>query len=1095
MTCPSCNNPEVDFSDELIRDTIARNMHDEDIRLHLLGDRSQDMSLEEMILFIEAKESGKKSATRLSDNFNVSAAMSRYKNRQKQAQSAKCGYCGKFTKHGKDRSERQQFCPAFKHVCEVCGIVGHFESVCRRKNDDKSVNSGKSICSKGGSSSKSSCNNVSEENAIFNVLCGCDNVLDVSPHCTLPENNYYGTTAQMHDNECTVINIDHYVYNSVNNSWERRQSDPQPTLSVVVQTSLSSYKFFKMSPPSTNFEVTITAIADTGCQSCLAGMNVLRSLGLSSNDLAPCVMKMNSVNAKPIQIKGALFLEIKLKGSDLLTKQVVYFTDQCQRFYLSKNACVQLGLIEKDFPNVSSTISTTTTSDFTVKGTALSSMSTTCKCPKRQLPPPLPRKLPFSATEDNRAKLEKFLLKYYATFTFNTCTHQLLPMMEGKPLRLMIDKNAEPTAYKSPIPVPFNWEEDVKAGLDQDVRLGVLEPVPVGEPTIWCHHMVICPKKSGKLRRTVDLQPLNKFAKRETHHTRSPFLQARSIPSHTYKTTFDAWNGYHSVPLHPDDRHYTTFITPWGRYRYCVAPQGYIASGDGYTRRFDEIVATIPQKTKCIDDTLLWSQSIEEAFFQAIQWLDICGRHGITLNPTKFVFAKKTVQFAGFEISDTAVRPCPKMFEAIEKFPRPENLTDLRSWYGLINQVSYTLATAPIMLPFRKLLSPSQKFEWTEELNQACEESRKTIINQIAKGVQIFDKDLPTCLATDWSKTGLGFWLFQKTCKCRGVKPFCCREGWKIVLVGSRFTSDTESRYKPIEGEALAVVDSLQKARHFVLGCKDLVIAVDHKPLLGNYLFGNRSLEEIPNPRLRNLKEKSLRFSFRMEHVPGVKHRAADGLSRHPVGKAQTVHLQDDIAEIRDTTNYLFTTIAELSNKPINAEGSCLCEDEPDVQCAMEGILQDIQSITWDQVREETTSDKSLCDLLYLIDNGFPTSRHDMPANLHDYYSLRDYLHSFDNVILYNSRIVVPLSLRPAVLKTLHSAHQGVSSMASRAESSVFGLDFHPIYAKFAKNAKTVTTYHHLTHVHHQHLLLFPVTHFNSFALTCSTTLVQSMLL
>ena len=341
---------------------------------------------------------------------------------------------------------------------------------------------------------------------------------------------------------------------------------------------------------------------------------------------------------------------------------------------------------------------------------------------------------------------------------------------------------------------------------------------------------------------------------------RSPFLQARSIPSHTYKTTFDAWNGYHSVPLHADDRHYTTFITPWGRYRYCVAPQGYIASGDGYTRRFDEIVANIPQKTKCIDDTLLWSQSIEEAFFQAIQWLDICGRHGITLNPTKFVFAKKTVQFAGFEISDTAVRPCPKMFEAIEKFPKPENLTDLRSWYGLINQVSYTLATAPIMLPFRKLLSPSQKFDWTEELNQAFEESKKTIINEIAKGVQIFDKDLPTCLATDWSKTGLGFWLFQKTCKCRGVKPFCCREGWKIVLVGSRFTSDTESRYKPIEGEALAVVDSLQKARHFVLGCKDLVIAVDHKPLLG--IFGNRSLEEIPNPRLRNLKEKSLRFFF-----------------------------------------------------------------------------------------------------------------------------------------------------------------------------------------------------------------------------------------
>jgi hypothetical protein len=51
------------------------------------------------------------------------------------------------------------------------------------------------------------------------------------------------------------------------------------------------------------------------------------------------------------------------------------------------------------------------------------------------------------------------------------------------------------------------------------------------------------------------------------------------------KSVFDAWNGYHSVPLHPDDTHFTTFITPWGRYRYLTAPQGYKVSGDGYSAR------------------------------------------------------------------------------------------------------------------------------------------------------------------------------------------------------------------------------------------------------------------------------------------------------------------------------------------------------------------------------------------------------------------------------------------------------------------------------------------------------------------------------
>ena len=149
----------------------------------------------------------------------------------------------------------------------------------------------------------------------------------------------------------------------------------------------------------------------------------------------------------------------------------------------------------------------------------------------------------------------------------------------------------------------------------------------------------------------VERWTFNRHATRETHHTQSPFHQARKVPHNMRKSTFDAWNGYHSIALDPADRHLTTFITPWGRYRYCVCPQGYISSGDAYTRRFDEIISDIDHKTKVIDDTIMWSQSIKDSFFQTSIFLDTCGRNGIILNPSKFSFAKETVQFAGFEIS------------------------------------------------------------------------------------------------------------------------------------------------------------------------------------------------------------------------------------------------------------------------------------------------------------------------------------------------------------------------------------------------------------------------------------------------------------
>ena len=323
--------------------------------------------------------------------------------------------------------------------------------------------------------------------------------------------------------------------------------------------------------------------------------------------------------------------------------------------------------------------------------------------------------------------------------------------------------------------------------------------------------MVVCSKKNGNPRRTIDFQALNQFAVRETHHTPSPFHQVVAIPTNMRKTVFDCWNGYHSVPLHPDDRHLTTFITQWGRFRYKTAPQGYIATGDGYTRRFDEIVAEVPDKTKMIDDSLHWKRTILESFFQAVDWLDLCGHNGIILNPPKFVFAATVAIFGGFEVTMDSLRPKQEFLSAIRDFPSPRNITDLRSWFGLLNQAAYAFSTASKLLPFRELLKPGASFIWNEELNSLFQDSKEVIIQEIENGIRIFEKFRPTYLTTEWSKSGVGNWLSRKRCDCPSSTPFCCKLGWKITLVGSRFTRETESRHAPIEGEALAVVVALPK--------------------------------------------------------------------------------------------------------------------------------------------------------------------------------------------------------------------------------------------------------------------------------------------
>ena len=980
IPCTGCNQ-EVDYTQQILRDVLSRGIADPDIQLELLGHTNQNMSLEEVLQFVEAKEAGKRSASRLHDHHQANAVKSQYKMNRRNTPSkppedespavkaSKCSYCGT-SGHGTSSNQqtRKTTCPAFNHTCGNCHRLHHFDHVCRSK-DTKQKEKPKQ---------RNSANPIEQSGALFNQLCSI---------------NFSGGHPKPADHHCHERQTD---------TWKKAPSQPQPFIKLSVRVAEEDYNQLNLTPITGTTEaspIIIPAMADTGCQSCLIGYKWIQRLHLNRRDLIPAKMKMNAANNRSIKILGAVVLHISgtsKTGEPRETKQFTYVTNDSDKFYISKSACIDLGMISEDFPSVGETAAAINPSTRTI-------IAPQCPCPTRSLPPPLPQKLPFTAKEENREKLQQYLLDYYKDSTFNTCEHQALPLMTGQPVRLMIAEDAEPTAYHSPIPVPIHWQDEVKADLDRDVRLGVIEPVPVGEPVTWCHRMVVCAKKSGKPRRTVDFQPLNAHATRETHHTQSPYHQVRSVPPSTKKTVCDAWNGYHSVPLRVEDRHLTTFITPWGRYRYRTLPQGYITSGDSYSRRFDEIVSDIQDKIKVIDDTLLWSDTLEDCFFRTCEWLDICGRHGIIQNPSKFVFGADTVEFSGFEITPTNVRPSPSMMRAIADFPTPENITDVRSWFGLVNQVTYAFSMTDKMAPFRELLKPKSSFFWDNELDQLFTASKSKILEEIELGVQIFDKRKPTCIATDWSKTGIGFWLFQKHCECPGKTLFCCHEGWKVVLVGSRFTHPAESRYAPVEGEALAVADALDRARHFVLGCTDLVVAVDHKPLIG--LFTNRSLDNIPNNRLRNLKERTLRYLFTMQHVPGLKNRAPDALSRHPTGdpKPPQLHLPDDVSYISATT-----------------------------------ALRSLHSITWDEIREATTSDNDMKTLVDLIESGVPEHRDDLPHNLQIYHQHREQLSTTDGVALYADRIIIPPQLRQCVLSSLHAAHHGITSMTLRAESSVF---------------------------------------------------------
>ncbi|QQP38294.1 Uncharacterized protein FKW44_018834, partial [Caligus rogercresseyi] len=131
-----------------------------------------------------------------------------------------------------------------------------------------------------------------------------------------------------------------------------------------------------------------------------------------------------------------------------------------------------------------------------------------------------------------------------------------------------------------------------------------------------------------------------------------------------------------------------------------------------------------------------------------------------------------------------------------------------------------------------------------------------------------------------WSKEGIGYYLSQKHCECDAQTPDCCNDGWRVTLVGSRFLSQTEQKYAPIEGEMLGVAWALEQTRYFIHGCDNLIVVTDHKPLVK--LLGDRTLDEIPNMRLFRLKQRTLLWRFQIFHLPGKTNHVADATSRNP---------------------------------------------------------------------------------------------------------------------------------------------------------------------------------------------------------------------
>ena len=269
---------------------------------------------------------------------------------------------------------------------------------------------------------------------------------------------------------------------------------------------------------------------------------------------------------------------------------------------------------------------------------------------------------------------------------------------------------------------------------------------------------------------------------------------------------------------------------------------GLASSQDEYCARGDEALQGIEQIKKVANDILIQGETAQEHLNTIVAVLNRCREHGITLNPKKVQLLQSAVRYVGYILSSDGIKADPTNIEAISEFPAPTNITELRSFMGVANQLGgFTHLLSEAAGPLQDLLKPKNVFLWSPQHEEAFTKTKEILCSPHI--LVVFDPNLQTMLQTDASRLkGLGFALLQKH-----------QVTWKLVQVGSRFITETESNYAMVELELLAVVWATRKCRIYLQNLPSFKLIVDHKPL--ESILNTQTLDMVDNPRIQRHKK------------------------------------------------------------------------------------------------------------------------------------------------------------------------------------------------------------------------------------------------
>lgn len=535
----------------------------------------------------------------------------------------------------------------------------------------------------------------------------------------------------------------------------------------------------------------------------------------------------------------------------------------------------------------------------------------------------------------------------------------------------------KPFNLSTPRRIPLPLMDKVKEELANMEACGVISKVD--KPTEWCAGIVVVPKSNGRVRICVDLTKLNESVCREKHPLPAVDQTLALLKGAKVFSKLDANSGFWQIPLTPKSAPLTTFITPFGRYFFNRLPFGISSAPEHFQKRMSAVLEGAEGVVCLMDDVLVYGRSTQEHDSRLRIVLSKLQAANVTLND-KCEFSKTSIKFLGHTIDENGIHPDLEKIQGIRNMEEPENVSEVRSFLGMTNQLGKFLPNlAERTKPLRDLLKKENQWLWGEEQSRAFSEIKQELSSM--SFLAHYSPKSETMVSADASSYGLGAVIRQKQ-----------ENGeWRPVAYASRSMTPTEQRYAQIEKEALATTWACEKFSDYLIGLL-FHIETDHKPLIS--LFSKKDLSDLP-PRIQRFRMRLMRYTFTISHVPGKELCTADTLSRSP--SKYTPNKGEEIFH-DEVERFVYSIVSQL---PMTDE-----------------TLKQIQKCQWE--------DKTYQEVKIHCTKGWP-EKPKLSYEVKLYQAIAGELTVHDDLLMRGNRLVIPYPMRKTVLERIHQGHQGIS--------------------------------------------------------------------